>query len=176
VDVRVVAATNQDLRRAIAERRFREDLYYRLAVVPIRIPPLRERRADVPLLAAHFLRGATQGGPPRSLAPDAIAKLVEHDWPGNVRELENVIAQAAALAPGPEIRAADLHVDPSSHPAAPGPDRTLAAAVDDAERAAIEAALARNGADLPAVARALGVSATTLWRKMKRLGIVARTG
>jgi len=172
----VVAATNQDLRRAIAERRFREDLFYRLAVVPIRIPPLRERRADVPLLAAHFLRRATQGGPDRSLAPDAVAKLVEHAWPGNVRELENAIAQAAALAPGPEIRAADLHVDPNAHAAPPGADRTLSAAVEDAERAAIEAAIARHGGDLPGVARALGVSGTTLWRKMKRLGIGARDG
>ncbi len=174
VDVRVVAATNQDLRRAIAERRFREDLFYRLAVVPIRIPPLRERRGDVPLLAAHFLRRATQGGAPRSLAPDAIAKLLEHAWPGNVRELENAIAQAAALAPEPVIHAADLHVDPPA-PAAPAGTRTLAAAVEDAERAAIEAALARHGGDLPGVARELGVSGTTLWRKMKRLGVDART-
>jgi two-component system response regulator HydG len=177
VDVRVVAATNQDLRRAIAEKRFREDLFYRLAVVPIRIPPLRERRSDVPLLAAHFLRSATAAGaPPRSLAPDAVAKLVEHAWPGNVRELENVIAQAAALAPEPEIHAADVHVDPHghAHPAAVAAARTLAAAVEDAERAAIEAALARHAGDLPRVARELGVSGTTLWRKMKRLGMGAR--
>jgi two-component system response regulator HydG len=175
VDVRVVAATNQDLRRAIAERRFREDLFYRLAVVPLRIPPLRERRGDVPLLAAHFLRRATKGlVPPRSLAPDAVAKLLEHDWPGNVRELENAIAQAAALAPGPEIHAADVHVE-AHPPAAPvAADRTLAAAVEDAERAAIEAALAHHGGDLPRVARELGVSGTTLWRKMKRLGMGAR--
>ncbi len=178
VDVRVVAATNQDLRRAIVERRFREDLFYRLAVVPIRIPPLRERRGDVPLLAAHFLRRAATGGAPtRTLAPDAVAKLVEHAWPGNVRELENVIAQAAALAPEPEIHARDIHVDAHAHgAAAPGGARTLAAAVEDAERAAIEAALERHGGDLPGVARELGVSGTTLWRKMKRLGLGARAG
>jgi two-component system response regulator HydG len=180
VDVRVVAATNQDLRRAIAEKRFREDLFYRLAVVPIRIPPLRERRGDVPLLAAHFLRSATPAGePPRTLAPDAVAKLLEHAWPGNVRELENVIAQAAALAPGPELHAADVHVDAHAAPAAPdaaGGGRTLAAAVEDAERAAIETALARHAGDLAGVARELGVSATTLWRKMKRLGMGSRAG
>src|SRR5512133_2354271 len=176
VDVRVVAATNQDLRRAIAEKRFREDLFYRLAVVPIRIPPLRERRGDVPLLAAHFLRRATPAGaPPRSLGPDAVAKLVEHTWPGNVRELENAIAQAAALAPDPEIHAADLHVDPHAHAASAAAPRTLAAALEDAERVAIEAALARHAGDLGGVARELGVSATTLWRKMKRLGM-ARAG
>ena len=100
VDVRVIAATNQDLRRAIAERRFREDLFYRLAVVPIRIPPLRERREDVPLLAAHFLRRfVSRTNVARTLSPGAVARLVDHDWPGTVRELENVIEQAAALAP-----------------------------------------------------------------------------
>jgi two-component system response regulator HydG len=174
VDVRVIAATNQDLRRAVAEKRFREDLYYRLAVVPMRIPPLRERREDVPLLAAHFLeRFVKRTGSPRSLTPEALALLLEHDWPGNVRELENVIEQAAALAPGAELRAADVHIERRGA-AVQEPQRTLAAAVEDAERRAIEAALARSGGDLAKVARELGVSATTLWRKMKRLAIEAR--
>ncbi len=177
VDVRVVAATNQDLRRAIAERRFREDLFYRLAVVPIRIPPLRERRGDVPMLAAHFLRRAAEsGGPQRTLAPDAVAKLLEHAWPGNVRELENAIAQAAALSLGPEIRAVDVHIDAHPPAEAAGSAGTLAATVEDAERRAIEAALARHSGDLPKVARELGVSGTTLWRKMRRLGMGARAG
>jgi two-component system response regulator HydG len=172
VDVRVIAATNQDLRRAIAERRFREDLFYRLAVVPIRIPPLRERRDDVPLLAAHFLRRfVARTGVARTLSPEAVARLVQHDWPGNVRELENVLEQAAALAPGEELRAADVHLE--AHAAGPGPSATLAAAVEDAERRAIEAALLRTGGDLPSAARQLRVSHTTLWRKMKRLGLGA---
>ncbi len=170
VDVRVIAATNQDLRRAIAERRFREDLFYRLAVVPIRLPPLRERGEDVPLLAAHFLRRfVSRTGVARALSPDAVARLQQHDWPGNVRELENVIEQAAALAPGEEIRAADVHVEP--RPTGPGPAGTLAAAVEDAERRTIEAALLRAGGDLASAAGQLRISHTTLWRKMKRLGL-----
>jgi two-component system response regulator HydG len=174
VDVRIIAATNQDLRRAIAEKRFREDLFYRLNVVPIRIPPLRERREDIPLLAAHFLqRYVARTGEERTLAPEAVARLADHDWPGNVRELENMIERAAALTPGREIRAADVLVEPA--PAAPGAPRTLADAVESAERHALEAALARTGGgDLPRVARELGVSATTLWRKMKRHGIESR--
>jgi len=173
VDVRVIAATNQDLRRAIAEKRFREDLYYRLAVVPIRIPPLREHPEDIPLLAAHFLHGFVQRtGAARTLAPEAVARLVDHDWPGNVRELENVIEQAAALAPGSVLRAVDVQIEHRG--SATDAARTLAAAVEDAERRAIEAALTRSGGDLAKVARELGVSATTLWRKMKRLGLEAR--
>ena len=117
VDVRVIAATNQDLRRAIAERRFREDLYYRLAVVPVRIPPLRERREDVPLLAAHFVqRYNHRTGEGKVLTPEALAGLLTHDWPGNVRELENAIEQAAALSPGREIRAADVQLEPHAAP------------------------------------------------------------
>jgi two-component system response regulator HydG len=170
VDVRVIAASNQDLRRAISERRFREDLFYRLNVVPLRIPPLRERREDVPLLAVHFLqRFGERSAEHKVLTPDALAHLQRHDWPGNVRELENVVAQAAALTPGPEIRAPDLHLEaPAATAAAP---RDLAAAVAEAERRAIEAALSRHPSDLARVARELGISATTLWRKMKRHGI-----
>ncbi len=173
VDVRVIAATNQDLRRAIAERRFREDLFYRLAVVPIRIPPLRERRDDVPLLAGHFLHGfVRRTGAPKVLAPDAVARLMEHDWPGNVRELENIIEQAAALSAGSEIRSSDVHIE--SHPSvATGEARSLAASVEEAERRAIEVSVARCAGDLVKVARELGISGTTLWRKMKRLGIEA---
>ena len=179
VDVRVIAATNQDLRRAISERRFREDLFYRLAVVPLRIPPLRERREDVPLLAAHFLqRFVRRTGGQKTLAPEAVARLLEHEWPGNVRELENIIEQAAALSAGSEIRAEDIHLE--AHGATPGASRdvqrTLAAAVEDAERRPIEAAVARSGGDLARVAREIGVSSTTLWRKMKRLGIEPRAG
>jgi two-component system response regulator HydG len=173
VDVRVIAATNQDLKLAVAEKRFREDLYYRLAVVPLRIPPLRERAEDIPLLAQHFVeRFVKRSGEQRSLSPEAMQKLLEYPWPGNVRELENMIEHAAALATSPVLGAADIRFD--SAPRASGVDSrpvTLAEAVDRAERRAIEDALGRNAGELSQVARELGVSSTTLWRKMKRLGM-----
>jgi two-component system response regulator HydG len=174
VDVRVIAATNQDLKRAIGERRFREDLFYRLAVVPIRIPPLRDRREDVPLLAAHFLaRWSARTGSERVLTAEAAARLLEHDWPGNVRELENAMEQAAALSVERELRATDVFIDAERPPRPAGGEGggTLAELVDEAERRAILAALTRCDQDLARVARELGVSSTTLWRKMKRLGV-----
>ena len=178
VDVRVIAATNQNLRAAVAERRFREDLFYRLNVVPLRVPALRERPEDVPPLAHHFLESyAQRTGERKELAPDALQKLVAHPWPGNVRELENMIEQAAALTPRATLTAADFRFDVALPPvtgAAGAPLRTLAEAVDEAERAAIEAALARAAGELGRVARELGVSSTTLWRKMKRLGLGER--
>jgi two-component system response regulator HydG len=175
VDVRVIAATNQDLKRAIAERRFREDLFYRLNVVPLRIPPLRERREDIPLLAAHFLeRYNRRTGAAKAFSQEALARLVGHDWPGNVRELENMVEQAAALSETPVIRPADVSFasDAASlRVAGEGGGASLAEAVAAAERRCIEAALFRCGGDLGRVARELSVSSTTLWRKMKRLGI-----
>src|SRR5512137_106442 len=170
VDVRVIAATNQDLHRAIAEKRFREDLFYRLNVVPLRIPPLRERREDIPLLARHFLdRLNRRGGGNRRWTVEALARMLEHDWPGNVRELENVVEQAAALSDGPEIPTSQVAFGQDGRPG--GEPSTLADVVAGAERRAIEAALVRCGGDQGRVARELGISATTLWRKMRRLGI-----
>jgi two-component system response regulator HydG len=173
VDVRVLAATNQDLRVAIAEKRFREDLYYRLNVVPLLAPPLRERKEDVPLLAQHFLTRFNQrNSTRRTLTHGALAKLMSYDYPGNVRELENVVEQAAALAHGDEIGSDDILVEALEarrhNPAGP---KSLAQEVDEAEKRAIEASLQRNDSQLERVARELDVSTTTLWRKMKRLGL-----
>ena len=174
VDVRVIAATNQDLKQAIAEKRFREDLFYRLNVVPLTAPPLRERREDVPLLAQHFLTRFNQrNGTRRTLTQGALEKMVAYDFPGNVRELENIIEQAAALVHGEEIEAEDVFIEPRTQPATPaeGGIRTLAQEADEAEKRAIEASVQRNEGQLERVARELDVSTTTLWRKMKRLGL-----
>ncbi len=171
VDVRVVAATNQDLRKAIVERRFREDLFYRLNVVPLTPPPLRERREDIPLLAQHFLeRFNKREGTRRALTQGALKKLVGHDFPGNVRELENVVEQAAALARTDLIEAEDVRLEAPAL-AKTQTARRLVEAVEEAEVKAIEAALLRNHGALEKSAAELGVSATTLWRKMKRLGL-----
>jgi len=112
VDVRVLAATHRNLSELVRAGKFREDLYYRLQVVPIHVPPLRERREDVPVLARHFLRELTRQGEPPVLAPDALAALSAHSWPGNVRELRNVIERAMAFSPTPSVlRAEHLHID-----------------------------------------------------------------
>ena len=170
VDVRIIAATNRDLRRAIVEKRFREDLFYRLNVVPLRIPALRERPEDIPLLARHFLeRHNRRSGVQKHWSVDALSRMLEHDWPGNVREMENVVEQAAALSDGPEIRPSQVAFGQDGRPG--GEPSTLADVVAAAERRAIEAALVRCGGDQGRVARELGISATTLWRKMRRLGI-----
>ena len=178
VDCRFIAATNQDLRKAIAEKRFREDLFYRLAVVPLSAPPLRDRREDIPLLAAHFLeRWCRREKARRTFTEGAVKKLALYDYPGNVRELQNIVEQAAALSRGEEIAGDDVQLSTGRAPRTAAAsldgaaDETLAAAVDHAERAAIERTLQKFPGELDRVAVSLGVSATTLWRKMKRLGI-----
>jgi two-component system, NtrC family, response regulator HydG len=171
VDVRVVAATNQDLRKAVTERRFREDLYYRLNVVPLTPPPLRERREDIPQLAQHFVdRFNKREGTRRTLTHGALKKLALYDFPGNVRELENMVEQAAALARTDAIGAEDIHLELRAASSAQAP-RSLVQAVEEAEIKAIESGLLRNSGALERTAEELGVSATTLWRKMKKLGL-----
>ena len=112
VDVRVLSATHRNLNELVRQNRFREDLYYRLQVVPIHVPPLRDRREDIPILARHFIRELTRHGEPPVLAPDAVATLVSHVWPGNVRELRNVIERAMAFSPTPNVlRSEHLRID-----------------------------------------------------------------
>jgi two-component system response regulator HydG len=175
VDVRVIAASNKDLKAAINEKSFREDLYYRLNVVPLTAPPLRDRKEDIPLLAQHFLTRFNQrNGTRRTLTQGALQKMALYDFPGNVRELENIVEQAAALAHGTEIEADDVFLETRTGAVLetpPGGVHTLAQEVDQAEKRAIEAALERNQGLLERVARDLDVSTTTLWRKMKRLGL-----
>ncbi|HLT29757.1 MAG TPA: sigma-54 dependent transcriptional regulator [Myxococcaceae bacterium] len=177
VDVRIVAATNRDLEREVEAGRFRKDLFYRLNVVNLEVPPLRERPEDIGPLASHFLaRIAQRSQRPFELTPEAVAHLREYDFPGNVRELENLVEQAAALAESPELSASDFPLRRRASPETAikrltpsGEALSLAAAVEEAERQTILASLERHGTDLARVADELGVSSTTLWRKMKRL-------
>ena len=178
VDVRVIAATNRDLHRAMAERTFREDLYYRLAVVSVRVPPLRERREDIPLLAEDLLSrfGRDLGKGQLLLSADALERLRASDWPGNVRQLSNTIERAAVLAKGPVIRAVDLAMDAGrSTPPAAGGDPLdafpLSEAVEGYKTRRIRQALAQTGGNQSRAAELLGVRQSNLSRLMKALGI-----
>src|SRR5256885_9912023 len=171
VDVRVIAATNRDLKQAVNEKRVREGPYYRVNVVPLQAPPLRERRDDIPILAQHFVcRFNQRNGTRRVLTQGALQKMVAHAFPGNVRELENVVEQAAALSHSDEITADDVRLE-SLTDSGPPAVRTLAEQIDEAEREAIQRSMARADGNLERVARELDVSTTTLGRKMKRLGL-----
>jgi DNA-binding NtrC family response regulator len=162
VDVRIVAATNRDLRQAVREGRFREDLYYRLNVYTLELPPLRERREDVRALATHFLatHARRMGKPIAGFADDVMATLLAHSWPGNVRELENVVESAVVRSRGGTVTPADL---PSSFRAEALP----AARPEDR----IRAALRRAAGCVTRAARLLGVHRTTLWRQMREMGL-----
>jgi transcriptional regulator with GAF, ATPase, and Fis domain len=181
VDVRIIAATHQDLPRLIEENRFREDLFYRLNVFPITMPPLRARRDDVPLLVHHFLDIATQerGSRVDSISDAAMECLVAYDWPGNIRELENTVERLAILASGSEIVVDDLP-DPLRGAAPPGGTVTqplpadgisLNAAVDRLERELISQALERTQWNKNRAAQLLGLNRTTLLEKIKKRGI-----
>jgi two-component system response regulator PilR (NtrC family) len=168
-DIRVIAATNQDLTRLIAEGRFREDLYYRINVIPLTLPPLRERREDIPLLADHFLAKYSEqmGKQIAGVSHDAIDLLVAHDWPGNIRELENVIERAVALESTPAILADSLppnirgdapRVAVGSTEALPESGFDLEAHVKEIERGYIAEALKRAGGVQVKAADLLGMS------------------
>jgi len=174
VDVRLVAATNRALRDEVAAGRFREDLFFRLAVIPIALAPLRERREDILPLARHFLaRQCAETGRQLELGAEAEAALAAHRWPGNVRELENAIERAVVLARGAAITPEDLLLEqPSEGPAAATPaGATLQEALDAAAEARVRTALAAAKDQRAEAARALGIDRTTLYRMMKRFGI-----
>ena len=180
VDARIIAATNKELREAVAAKQFREDLYYRLNVARFVLPPLRERKEDVPLLLEFFLQKYNKRhGKNVRPADGVIEALAKQDFPGNVREFENLIEQAVAFAAGDVISIDDvLDVDapPLRSGGTGGGIRTLAAVVEDAEREAIEGALGEVDGNRERAAEILAISPTTLWRKMNRLGIQAPTG
>lgn len=174
VDVRVIAATNRDLRRLVAEERFIEDLFYRLSVIPLHLPPLRERRDDVPLLAEHFLRKHAQrcGKHVERLEPEVLRLLQGHDWPGNVRELENAVERAVVLAPGAYIGRAQISLMSAPATAAtPLPSTRLHANVTWAERESIERALRLADGVKKDAAELLGLSQRALSHYLAKHGI-----
>ncbi len=155
-NVRVISSTNADLPQMIAAGTFREDLYYRLNLIEIRLPPLNERREDIAVLAAHFL------GTDHLLGDDALAALLSHGWPGNVRELRNAIERARLLAPQGTIRAADLNLPPAAR---------VSSGAEEPDRNMIEVALHTAGGNVSRAAQALALSRQALYRRMERLGI-----
>lgn len=170
VDVRIIAATNQDLLTAIAEKRFRQDLYYRLNVARFELPPLRERKEDIPLLVQFFLDKYNKKNSTRARIGDGVFEaLAQHDFPGNVRELENLVEQGVALSGGGVVGLDEVQVRPKRPTSGTG--RTLAEVVDSAEKDAIDAALRECDGNRERAAEILDISPTTLWRKMTRLGI-----
>ncbi|HEY7491981.1 MAG TPA: sigma-54 dependent transcriptional regulator [Candidatus Tectomicrobia bacterium] len=173
VDVRVVAATNKDLAQEVAAERFRQDLYYRLNVITVHLPPLRERRQDISLLVAHFLRKYAQENHKEVTAihQEALHCLQNYDWPGNVRELENVIERAVVLAQAPIITVADLHLEEAHERQPLNTEEYFMlptnATMAQIEREAIVQALQRSNGNRQAVARQLRIGPATLYRKFK---------
>jgi Nif-specific regulatory protein len=165
VDVRVIAATNRDVRRLVEEGKFLEDLFYRLNVIPLVLAPLRDRREDIPLLAEHFLRKHAQrtGRKVERLSEGALERLTTYDWPGNVRELENTLERAVVLSPGPVIEARDITMPGATVAAPPGlPSLRLRSNVEWVERQTVEQALARAGGVKKEAAALLGISQRAL--------------
>jgi len=167
VDFRCLVATNRELEALVKEGSFRPDLYYRLNVFTIHLPPLRERREDIPLLVDHFLRkhAASMNRPAPRPSAAALDVLLDYPWPGNVRELENAVERALVIGRGPEVQPSDFPFQLHPHEAAGG--RTL----DEVERGHIERVLAECGWNLSRTARTLGIDRTTLYNKIKRYGL-----
>ena len=179
VDVRILAATNVDLKQQVAEGKFREDLYYRLNVIALGLPALRERREDVPMLVDHFIQKycLENGKPHRRFTPEALQLLVDYPWPGNVRELENAVERAVVLSSKEEMDAALLPDDiarPHLLGGATLEQRSLFDIVEDYERRVILDALDRAGGSQTDAARLLQIPLSTLNQKIKRLGIAVR--
>ncbi|MGH7619745.1 MAG: sigma 54-interacting transcriptional regulator, partial [Gemmatimonadaceae bacterium] len=183
VDVRVLAATNKTLETEIAENRFREDLFYRLNVVPIHVPPLRERREDVPLLVAHFVGVLTskEGVAPRAMAPEAVERLARLEWPGNVSELRNTIERLLILAAGPRITGDDVErLVGKRDPDQAGLGSLLECKTFEefkhaGERAFLLAKLRAFDWNVSETARALDMPRSNLYKKIERYGLTRET-
>ncbi len=179
VDVRLVAATNRDLGQEVAEQRFRADLFYRLNVFPIRVPPLRERPSDIPLLVKHFLAQFQRklAKPLKAVTPEGMARLERYAWPGNIRELQNVIERACVLSAGSVVEIVD-ELRPirggESAPAVPAVPQDAVVTLEEGERIHIRQALAATAGrihGLDGAAALLGINPSTLRSRMKKLGI-----
>src|SRR5277367_6404258 len=169
ISARVIAATHRDLESAVRTGGFRQDLFFRLNVVQIKLPPLRERKNDIPLLVHTFLeKFSDEQGRVRSISEDAIARLLAYDWPGNVRELENAVERAVALGSGPILHVGDLPSNLKYDMPAPLPDKDEFLPLEELERRAILRALRESGGDKLRAARLLGIGKTTLYRKLKQ--------
>ena len=175
IDVRVLAATNVDLRAALEQGTFREDLYYRLNVLPINIPPLRDRKEDIPFLANHFIRKFQKdlGSPVESISEGAMERLLGYHWPGNVRELENVIERSMVLASGKVLEAADIKLDlaPKSRAAAVDSFLPEGVTLDQFEQSIIKEALQRANGNKSQAARLLGLTRNALRYRLSQMGI-----
>ena len=176
ISTRVIAATNRDLEASVRQGTFRQDLYFRLNVVQIKIPPLRERKSDIPLLVSAFLeKFSDHGGPTRTISEDAMARLIAFDWPGNVRELENAIERAVALGSGPILHVGDLPTNLQYRTGERMPQSDELLPLDELERRAILRALREAAGDKLAAARLLGIGKTTLYRKLKQYDAQSRS-
>jgi DNA-binding NtrC family response regulator len=172
-DIRLLAATNRDIEKEVAEGNFREDLYYRINTLTVHIPPLRERKDDIPVLARHFLKKLNTTSPPE-LTDEAMEALLQYSWPGNVRELRNVMERLGILRAGQEIRPQDLPRDLAGTRRGEGQTATLvgqAVSLEDLERAHIQAVLERESWHQGKTAETLGISAKTLYRKIRTYGL-----
>jgi DNA-binding NtrC family response regulator len=174
LDLRLVCATHRDLEADVAEGRFREDLYYRVAVVTVRLPPLRERLEDLPALTEAILGRIPRapGEKPKTLSPPALRMLSTHSWPGNVRELENVLTRASVLAPSETIQPSDL--DLGRRP--PGARSRSRQAFEAEERERILDMLRSTRWNVSVVSRTLGIPRNTLYRKLERYGLARDAG
>jgi DNA-binding NtrC family response regulator len=177
VDVRIVAATNVNLRAALEQGRFREDLYYRLNVVPINIPPLRERKEDIPFLVLHFVKRLTSelGSPIKDISPSAMDRLLEYDWPGNVRELENTLERSIVLASGELLESADIRIENArSAPNASSSQSLLlpeGTTLEQWEQMMIREALRRSNGNKSQAARLLGLTRNALRYRLSQMGM-----
>ena len=177
VDVRIIAATNVDLRAALEQGRFREDLYYRLNVVPINMPPLRDRREDIPFLAMHFVQKLSKelGAGPKELSPGAVDRLLSHQWPGNVRELENTIERSMVLAAGDTLQAADIRIEAprNTQPVAAQQSPLLpeGETLEHWEQMIIRESLRRANGNKSQAARMLGLTRNALRYRLSQMGM-----